>query len=219
MNTWVQKRVSIPVSVLSDDEWRFDACPTKQLHWCDMYEHARDNKLVAEMVASYRSKKEWAVAGLFPDTSSSVLCKAFIDAFPEFPAAPFLSLNATVRAERCRLLDRLRGKLQVGFYNERGSLRLSEETVVLCIHRRAPRAAVMRALTELVQVGPGPQRPNKNLQYLALVRLYKRHGNWPAVLRHLEKVGHALSRKNESQCSKDNKKAVSNIDNVLRRMM
>ena len=219
MNTWVQKRVSIPVSVLSDDEWRFDACPTKQLHWCDIYEHARDNKLVVEMVSSYRNKKEWTDEGHFADPSSSILGRAFIDAFPEFPAAPFLSLNATVRAERCRLLDRLRGKLQVGFYNANGAPRLSEETVVLCIHRRAPRAAVMRALTELAQVGPDRQRPGKNLQYLALVRLYKKHGNWPAVLRHLEKVGHILLQKNESQCSKYNKKAASNIVNVLRRIM
>lgn len=206
-------------AVSSDPEWQFDTCTTKQLHWCDIYEHARDNKLVAEMVASYRSKKEWTAAGLFPDPSSSILGKALIDAFPEFPAASFLSLNATVRAERCRLLDRLRGKLQVGLYPERDSPGDSEETFLLRIHRRAPRAAVMRALSELAQVGPGPQRPDKNLQYLALVRLYKRLGNWPAVLRHLEKVGHVLSQKNESQCSKYNKKAASNIENVFRRIL
>lgn len=206
-------------AVSPDPEWQFENCPEKQLHWCDIYEHARENKLVLAMVARYRGAKEWTTTGHFPDQSSSVLGKAFVDAFPEFPEAPFLSLNATARAERCRQLDCLRGKLQVGLFEARASQSQSEEMVLLSIHRRAPRAAVMRAVNKLVQLAPGPQRPGKNLQYLALVRLYKRLDSWPAVLRHLENVGHVLSKKDESQCSKCNKKATSNIESAFRRIM
>jgi hypothetical protein len=206
-------------AISSDPEWQFETCPTKQLHWCDIYEHARDNKRVVEMVARYRSKNEWAVSGLFLDQSSSVLGKALIDAFPEFPAGPFLSLKATVRADRCRLLDCLRSKLQVDLIDDCGSHGKSEETILLRIHRRAPRAALMRAVCELAQEGLGPQRPDKNLQYLAVARLYVKLGGWPAVLRHLEKVGHDLSMKNESQCSKYKKKAASNIESALRRVL
>lgn len=206
-------------AVSFDPEWQFEKCPEKQLHWCDMYEHMRDNKLVLAMVARYRRTKEWTAAGLFPDHSSSALGKAFIDAFPEFPEVPFLSLNATMRAERCLLLDGFRGKLQVGLYDGHDANGSPKDTVLVRIHRRAPRAAVMRALAELAPAEPGPQRPGKNLQYLSLARLYQRLVTWPAVLRHLDKVGHKLSLKNESQCSKANKKAVGNIENVLSRIL
>lgn len=206
-------------AVSFDPEWQFENCPQKQLHWCDIYEHARENKLVLAMVARYRRTKEWTTTGHFPDQSSSVLGKAFVDAFPEFPEVPFLSLNAAVRVERCRLLDRLRSKLKVALYEGNGARSLPEETVLLRIHRRASRAEVLRALAELTQVGPEPQRPKKYLQHLSLARLYRRLDTWPAVHLHLDKVQHELSEKNPSQCSKANKKAGSNIKSVLSRIL
>lgn len=206
-------------AVASDSEWQFSNCPPDQLHVCDIYEHARENEAVVAMVALSRTRKMWASPGLFPDPSSALLGKALFEAFPEFPGRSFLDLDATVRAERCRRLNRIRQHIQVCIYDDPGAHKHSEGTVLMRIHRRAPRAAVMKAIGKINQERQGPQRPDKNLQYLAMTRLYKKLGSWPSVLQHLDKLGDDLSSRNVEQCSKDKAKAISNIENVLRRIV
>lgn len=207
---------SAPISEL---DWRFTDCPATQWHWCDIYEHARDNDLFVELAKWYRAGRPWISPGIFPDKSSAILGKAFIDGFPDFPRKSFLSLDSAVRREICQRLDKIRRHVHVGLYKDARLDGPSEGTVLLRIHHRAPRAAVLAAIDGIVRDERGCQLPSKRLQYLALLRLYNHFKRWGAVLNYLEKSNSELSELNESRCSKAKAKATYNIDRMVQRVV
>ena len=204
---------------LLDEDWRFDACPEDQRHWCDIFEHARENKLVVEMVDQYRSTGTWPADGLSLDGSSQMLAKLFIDAFPEFPVRPFLFLPTNVRQDRCRHLTRVRDQLQVRVCADALPRTKSEDDVVVVIRRNAPRSKVMKLLGPHLKECRGPQRSTERLNYLAKLRLYNHFGRWSAVIDHLEQVGSTLAKVSETKYSKDKKKAAANIASVFCRIV
>ncbi len=219
MNIWSQSRSVTTTSAFSDHEWRFDACPDDQLHWCDIYEHARENKAVVEMVEQYRSSGKWLADGLSLDGTSNTLAKLFVDAFPEFPMRPFLSLAADVRQERCRHLICLREALQVRVCVDTLPRAKSEDDVVVVIRRNAPRNKLMKLIGPHLKECRGPQRPTERVNYLAMLRLSEKFGSWNAVIDYLDGVGSSLANVSETKFSKDKKKAVVNIESVLRRIV
>jgi hypothetical protein len=78
---------------------------------------------------------------------------------------------------------------------------------------------VMKMIGPHLKECRGPQRPTERLNYLAELRLSKKFGRWNAVIDYLDEVGSTLASVSETKFSKDKKKAVVNIESVLRRIV
>lgn len=204
-------------AVASDAEWNFGDCPDEQLHWCDVYEHARDNELVVATVDHYRASGRWVSSGIFPDHWNNLLGKMLVDAFREFPAVPFMSVDAETRAARCRKLDQVRRQIHVQVCKD-GSV-YHEGDLHLRIHPSASMSDVDRVVRPYLREKRGGQTPTHRLQYLTLARLFEQKGNWGSVIDQLEKGGSALADYDESQRSTARRKATTNIADVVSRVV
>lgn len=210
---------SVFAEAYPDPEWHFEGCPPEQLHWLDFYEHGRDNELFVAVVEYYRAKGVWATPGIFPDHCASLLGKAFIDAFPEFPRLPFRSLHADERAARCLKLDRLRRQIHVHICESGKSARQVGGSFLVRIHPNADKNHVKKEIWKRLRDQRGGQAPEDRLQNLALARLFRHFGGWGAVLRHLEKAGSKLVELDDTRRTHAKGKAKVAVDTVLLRLV
>lgn len=208
-----------PVPHLEDAEWRFTTCPEDQRHWCDIYEYARHNKDVVEMVARYRAAGVWDDPGLFPDRCSNLLGKMFFDAFPEFPERPFLSLPRASRAARCSSLNKLRNELALRIHTPGGGYTNSQATWSLEIHPSSSRASILQMLDRSHAEHRGGQHPIDRLKFLSVYRLIKIVGKAKDVPNFIATQRAALAVKDETAVARDKRKAVELIKGVLKRLL
>ncbi len=204
-------------AVAPDAEWNFADCPDEQLHWCDVYEHARDNELVVATVDHYRASGRWVSSGIFTDHWNNLLGKMLVDAFREFPAVPFMAVDAETRAARCRKLDQVRRQILVQVC--KGGSAYHEGDLLLRIHPKASMSDVDRVVRPYLREKRGGQTPAHRLQYLTLARLLEQRGNWGSVIDQLEKAGSSLADRDDSQCSTAKRKAATHIADVVSRVV
>lgn len=202
-----------------DAEWQFEGCPPEQLHWLNFYEHGRENELLVAAVEYYRAKGLWETPGIFPDHCSNLLGKAFINAFPEFPRLPFLSLNAAERAARCQKLDGLRRQIHVHICEDGKSAPHLGGSFLVRIHPHANKEHLKKAIAARLRDQRGGQSPQDRLQNLALARLFRHFGGWGPVIRHLEKAGSNLVELDDTQRTHAKRKAKVAVETVLMRLV
>jgi hypothetical protein len=207
------------VTPLADVEWRFTSCPEDQRHWCDIYEYARHNQSVREMVAGYRAGGVWDDPGLFPDRCSNLLGKMFFDAFPEFPERPFLSLPGASRTARCSSLNKLRNELALRIHRPGGGYTNSQATWSLEIHPSASRESILQMLDRSHAEHRGGQHPIDRLKFLSVYRLVTSLGKARKVLAHIASQRAAISVTDEFAVSRDKGKAMKLITDVLSRIL
>lgn len=108
-----------PNNLSCREEWNFSECPSDQLRWCDVYEHAREDLRLIEEVEAMRCSGHWSQAMLdrFIDSRYASMGQMLFTLFPEFPGTPFLRLDAALRQQRCHQLNSRRSDLLVQFSN------------------------------------------------------------------------------------------------------
>ena len=101
------------------EDWNFSSCPSDQLRWCDVYEHAREDQHLIEEVEVMRRNGHWSqtMNDRFIDSRYASISQLLFELFPEFPATPFLKVDAVSRQQRCRELNARRSDLLVQFSN------------------------------------------------------------------------------------------------------
>jgi hypothetical protein len=219
MKTSTKSEAIEPARPVTEFEWRFTSCPEDQRHWCDIYEYARSNSTVVEMVARYRSAGVWDDPGLFPDRCSNLLGKMFFDAFPEFPVRPFLSLPAASRTARCSSLNKLRGELALRIHKPGGGYTNSQATWSLEIHPSASRESILRMLDRSHAEHRGGQHPIDRLKFLSVYRLIKIVGKAKDVPNFIATQRAALAVKDETAVARDKRKAEDLVKGVLKRIL
>lgn len=219
MKTSTKSETIEPARPVTEFEWRFTSCPEDQRHWCDIYEYARSNSSVVEMVARYRAAGVWDDPGLFPDRCSNLLGKTFFDAFPEFPERPFLSLPRASRAARCLSLNKLRDELALRIHRPGGGYTNSQATWSLEIHPNASREIISQILNRLHPEHRGGQHPIDRLKFLSVYRLIEIVGKAKDVPDFVATQKAALAVKDESAVARDKRKAKELINGVLKRIL
>jgi len=108
-----------PLQEFCREDWNFSSCPSDELRWCDVYEHAREDQRLIQEVEAMRRSGHWSqsLEDRFIDSRYASIGQLLFELFPEFPATPFLKVDAVSRQQRCRELNARRSDLLVQFSN------------------------------------------------------------------------------------------------------
>lgn len=208
-----------PLMSGSDSEWSLFKCPEDQLHWCELYEHARDSQKVITAVQEYREKKQWSDPGMFQNPCHELVACRFFDAFPEFPEKPFLSVPENDRRSRCAALNMERDGMRTRHHPA-----LSQTVVPQGMHLLEITAdmnsADWKRLKRWFSSKAGRQRSSiDRLRDLSILRLYRKCRSWERVEQFLDEMHIRLFSDHHSQLSRGAAKAVKDVESVLCRVL
>ena len=208
-----------PLNSTSEFEWSLFKCPEDQEHWCDIYEHARDNPQVLDAVKEYREKKHWPLPGMFLNPCHELVACRFFDAFPEFPAVPFLSLPEHIRRSRCAALNKERSEMRARHHPALKQTLAPPGMHLLEITQNMNNADWSR-IRRLFGSKAGRQRSSTDrLRDLSIIRLYRKCSSWENVEQFLDEMRIRLFSDHHSQLSRGATKAIKDIETVLRRVL
>lgn len=208
-----------PLSSASDFEWCLFKCPEEQEHWCDIYEHARDNHVVVAAVREYREKKHWSHPGMFLNPCHELVARRFFDAFPEFPAVPFLSIPEHARSSRCAGLNNVRSEMRARHHPALKQTVAPAGMHLLEITQDMNKDDWSRIRRLFVSKSGRQRSSTDRLRDLSIIRLYRKHSSWEKVEHFLDLMRIRLFSDHHSQLSRGATKAVKDIETVLRRVL
>lgn len=207
------------VAPFSDVEWRFFDCPEEQQHWCDIYEYARLNPRAVNAVEQYRFMGYWCQKAFIPSTSQQQFAGRFFDAFPEFPAKPFLSIAGRERRSRCAELNKLRLSLRARQLPIDKKSKISKRMMVWEVADDITEEEWHRLWTNFNGKQGRRRGAEDRLKDLSLLQLYRYRKSWESVVKFLgEKKIRLFSDKPNHLCRCGNR-AVEDMRSVFRRLL
>lgn len=203
----------------SDCEWRFFDCPEDERHWCDIYEHSRNNEEVVEAVAEYREHRCWGYPDMFPSPGHLHIGSQFFDAFPEFPKVPFLALEGQARRIRCAQLTTERQQMRVRHLCAKQPAVVSSGMQLWEVRADITKEEQDRIGRESgVKIGRRRVSADR-LKDLSILQLYRYRKPWENVVSYLDDVRPRLFSKGVSPLCNAGKRAVADIQTVLNRIL
>lgn len=219
MKTSKDSTVFHDTETVPDAEWKLFTCPEDQTHWCDIYEHARENAAVVAAVEQYRKTKIWPRPDMFINACHQFVACRFFDAFPEFPARPFLSIPNHERHTKCASLDMERDGMKARHHSPMTQVVAPDGMRLLEISENITREEWDRLWKHYPQKKGKKRLSADRIRDLSALRLYNFVGTWDAVADHLDAMLIRLFAKNTDQLGRTGSRAAKDTSTVLRRIL